>query len=307
MEKKYQAFIGSTYNDLVEERQIVLNSLLQNSFIPAGMESFPASSKQQFEFIKPIIDASDIYILVIAGRYGTLSPTGKSYTEEEYNYALRQGKIILPFIHNNTGNISYAKSETDPEKLDLLQQFRNRILESQLCNMWDNPYELSLKVVASLHQATTDPGILGWVRGNSELSYEGQMLLTQARIKVAELTGEVQKATDTAKRLESAVIAQFNDAMKAATPAEYDAWEAGAIEQGQPQKLINHTAHLGEIKIAHKDFVLPTMHGTRAVTIIIPPNVTVYKTDIGHSTLLYMKEFRVEGNIAELFSDRRVN
>ncbi|WP_223542381.1 DUF4062 domain-containing protein [Pseudomonas sp. BF-RE-26] len=306
MKKKYQVFLGSTYEDLKNERQLILKLLSQNNFIPAGMENFPSSNREQLDFIKPIIDDSDIYILVIAGRYGSLSTDDISFTEEEYNYAVSQGKIILRFVHGEPGKITLENSETDAQKKDLLQKFKSKVMSSRLCNIWKDPHELSHQVVASLHQATTDDGILGWVRGNTELSPQGQMLLNEARRKNFELGSQVAQVREVSQRLESSVLALFSEAMKPATPSEYDAWEAGAIEQGHPTKLIDHIAHLGEKKIAHKDFVLPLVYGTRAPVIIIQPGVKVYKTDTGHATLLYMDEFRVEGVVAEQYSDRRV-
>jgi hypothetical protein len=41
------------------------------------MELFPAADDEQFEFIKTIIDQSDYYIVISAGRYGSLHPTAK--------------------------------------------------------------------------------------------------------------------------------------------------------------------------------------------------------------------------------------
>ena len=55
MEKKYQVFISSTYADLAEERRKVLNILLMADCIPAGMEAFVATDKEQFEVIKKLL------------------------------------------------------------------------------------------------------------------------------------------------------------------------------------------------------------------------------------------------------------
>ena len=52
MEKKYTVFVSSTYEDLVVERQEVMHALLEIDCIPCGMELFPASDDEQFEFIK---------------------------------------------------------------------------------------------------------------------------------------------------------------------------------------------------------------------------------------------------------------
>jgi hypothetical protein len=95
MQKKYQVFISSTYTDLVEERQIILRSILDLGHIPSGMELFSAADEEQFAYIKKIIDECDYYVLVIGGRYGSIDDSGISYTEKEYDYAVEKGVHVL--------------------------------------------------------------------------------------------------------------------------------------------------------------------------------------------------------------------
>ncbi|MCR9883896.1 DUF4062 domain-containing protein, partial [Vibrio alginolyticus] len=73
MEKRYQVFVSSTFADLQEERQQVIQALMEMDCIPAGMELFPATDEEQWEFIKRIIDDCDYYLLIIGGRYGSVS------------------------------------------------------------------------------------------------------------------------------------------------------------------------------------------------------------------------------------------
>ena len=56
MEKRYQVFISSTYQDLQPARQEVSQALLRADCFPAGMELFPAADEEQFAFIKQVID-----------------------------------------------------------------------------------------------------------------------------------------------------------------------------------------------------------------------------------------------------------
>jgi len=63
MEKKYQVFVSSTYKDLTEERQEVIQALLELDCIPVGMEMFPAADDDQWTLIKRLIDDCDYYIL----------------------------------------------------------------------------------------------------------------------------------------------------------------------------------------------------------------------------------------------------
>src|SRR3954463_14546892 len=99
MEIKYQVFVSSTYKDLSEERQQVMQALLELDCIPAGMELFPAANATQWDLIRRVIDDCDYYILVIAGRYGSINPEGISYTEAEYRYAIEKDKPTITFLH----------------------------------------------------------------------------------------------------------------------------------------------------------------------------------------------------------------
>ena len=88
MKKKYQIFISSTYNDLIEERTMVRDAILSIQQFPVGMEYFGASNQRQWDKIKDTIDSSDYYVLIVAHRYGTTitDETGDkiSYTEKGF-------------------------------------------------------------------------------------------------------------------------------------------------------------------------------------------------------------------------------
>jgi hypothetical protein len=85
MEKRYQVFISSTYTDLKVERQEVMQALLEMDCVPAGMELFPSTNENQWAVIENVIDDSDYYLLIVAGRYGSLTSEGISYTEREFD------------------------------------------------------------------------------------------------------------------------------------------------------------------------------------------------------------------------------
>ena len=72
MEKKLQIFVSSTFTDMKDERQAAVEAILRSGNIPAGMELFAAGDKSQLETITRWIDDSDIYLLLLGGRYGTI-------------------------------------------------------------------------------------------------------------------------------------------------------------------------------------------------------------------------------------------
>ncbi|MBU3890896.1 MULTISPECIES: DUF4062 domain-containing protein [Methylosinus] len=120
---KYQIFVSSTYRDLVEERNAIMRSILDLGQIPAGMESFLAADEEQLSYIKKIIDECDYYMVIIAGRYGSLDANGVSYTERKYDYAVESGKVVLGFIHEDPMQLPAAKNEVDPLLKEKLEAF----------------------------------------------------------------------------------------------------------------------------------------------------------------------------------------
>jgi hypothetical protein len=64
VDKRYQVFVSSTYQDLQEERKEIMQVLLELDCMPSGMELFPATNDDQWTLIKSVIDDSDYYIVV---------------------------------------------------------------------------------------------------------------------------------------------------------------------------------------------------------------------------------------------------
>lgn len=167
MNKRYQVFVSSTYSDLQEERHEVIETIMQIDCIPAGMELFPASNDEQFEFIKKVIDDCDYYILIIGGRYGSEDFEGISYTEKEYRYAKSKGIPILAFIHGNPENIPFGKAEQDTAKREKLEKFKEEVCKNRLIKYWDYTKQLPGMVALSLIQAIKMYPQQGWVRGGN--------------------------------------------------------------------------------------------------------------------------------------------
>ncbi len=165
MEKRYQVFVSSTYEDLRVERQEVMQALLELDCIPSGMELFPAADEDQWSLIKRVIDECDYYIVICAGRYGSISSSGISYTEMEYRYALEQGKPTLAFLHENPHKLASGMCEQTDDGKEKLKQFRN-LLAQKHCKFWDGPADLGSVVSRSLIRLIRQRPAVGWVRAN---------------------------------------------------------------------------------------------------------------------------------------------
>lgn len=193
MEKRYQVFISSTFADLEEERKEVMEAILNLDCFPAGMEMFPAADIEQFEYIKTVIDQSDYYILIIAGRYGSLAEDGSSYTEKEYEYAREMGIPVLVFIKKDIENIPLNKTDNDQELRKKLIEFRNKVMESRLAKFWDEKLQLKYMVHESLSKTIRMNPRDGWVRGNNITKAETFMELEKLRIENDDLKNSIEE------------------------------------------------------------------------------------------------------------------
>lgn len=193
MDKKYQVFISSTYTDLLQERQEVLQALLELDCIPVGMELFPAADDDQWTLIKRLIDDCDYYILIIGGRYGSVSQQGISYTQMEYEYALTNGLPIISFIHKNPENIPVGKSEKDPHHKAKLEDFK-KLAQQKMCKYWESPTELGSQVSRSLVKLIKDKPQTGWTKANKTASDEATREILELKNRIQELESEINRS-----------------------------------------------------------------------------------------------------------------
>lgn len=167
MNKKFQIFISSTYEDLKEERSKVVATILKSNHFPIGMEMFSADNIEQWEQIKRTIDSSDYYILIIKRRYGSMTKEGISYTEKEYNYAKDRKVPVLAFIASRDAAITNKDLEDNPKKMKLLNKFTKRVKENNPCDFWSNVDELCTQISQALQKQFDTNERIGWVKSNT--------------------------------------------------------------------------------------------------------------------------------------------
>lgn len=191
MDKRYQVFVSSTYADLKEERRHVIQALMEMDCIPAGMELFPAADEEQWKFIKGIIDDCDYYLIIIGGCYGSITNDGISYTEKEFDYAVKSGLKVVALIHSDIDKIPLGKSEKDPELRVKLSSFRDKVKTGRLVKSWKSTEELPGLVALSLTKTIKMYPAIGWVRSSHVANEDILVELNELRKQNAELQKSV--------------------------------------------------------------------------------------------------------------------
>jgi hypothetical protein len=178
MDVRYQVFVSSTYDDLQEERAEVMQALLELDCMPAGMELFPSASEEQWRWITRVIDESDYYMVIIAGKYGSINDaTSQSYTEMEYRYAMSIGKPCIAFIIEMAVDLPSSKTEIDPDRRSKLNAFK-ALVKTRLCKFWDSPADLGAKVSRSVTQLVKRDPAIGWIRADQAARSNVEEILT---------------------------------------------------------------------------------------------------------------------------------
>lgn len=170
MKKKLQVFISSTYTDLIGERQAAVSAVLKAGHIPAGMELFTAGDESQMETIKRWIDVSDMFMLILGGRYGSIEPTtSQSYTELEYDYAVNSGKSYFAVVIEESALEQKVKEQGrgvfETENTRELAAFRKKVL-SRTSAFFKNVQDIRLAVHETVADFSARYDFKGWVSGD---------------------------------------------------------------------------------------------------------------------------------------------
>lgn len=231
MKKKLQVFISSTYIDMIEERQAAVTAVLNAGHIPAGMELFKSGDQSQKETIKRWIDESDVYMLILGGRYGSIDPeSGKSYTHWEYDYAGEQGKRRFAIVIKDAALREKAKLDPDfmeRENSAMFRDFKTNVL-GNISEFYEDIKDIKIIVMGSLRELENDRNLTGWVRANEipdmekTLRENGRLLKSIEKLKNENRTiREEQKAMISIGNLEYSELKVVLKHMKVNVPEKY--------------------------------------------------------------------------------------
>ena len=123
------------------------------------------------DVIKRWIDESDVYMVILGSRYGSIeSGSGLSYTELEYDYAVTTGKPFFALVLTEAAIDAKIKSHgiavTEQDNPDKLKAFRTKVL-SRMCAICQDNKDIRGGVYDSILEILQTKDLSGWVRGDS--------------------------------------------------------------------------------------------------------------------------------------------
>lgn len=175
--KKLQVFISSTYIDLKEERQAAVEAILDSGNIPAGMELFKAGNETQLKTIERWIDESDVYLLILGGRYGSIEEkSGKSYTHLEYEYAVKKNIPIFAVVLSESAIFKKASiigkmSSMEEKEVSRYKEFKELVF-TKIVREVEDIKDIKLSIHTTLNEFLNLYNFSGWIKGKEIDDYE---------------------------------------------------------------------------------------------------------------------------------------
>jgi Domain of unknown function (DUF4062) len=150
-------YISSTYEDLQEFRQAVINCIisLKEFYLPTSMEFYDAEDQHFVTKCLNDVEACDVYVLILGKRYGYM-PKGetKSITELEYERAKlcqKEGKSIEILVFK-AGELcaDYNYMEKNEKFVQYQQAFLDQVTERVSRKPFESKAELEFQVSHAL-------------------------------------------------------------------------------------------------------------------------------------------------------------
>lgn len=146
-------FICGTYSDLSAERGAILDAIQRLQLHFHSMEFFGARPERPIETCLSEVRESDVLVVIVGHRYGTLVPgLGISYSEAEYEEGYRLKKPCLVYIRDDSPT-SPELLESDPRKIELLEKWKATLAERHTPAHFREIVKLAVQVTADLSRA----------------------------------------------------------------------------------------------------------------------------------------------------------
>ncbi|MDR0321974.1 MAG: DUF4062 domain-containing protein [Treponema sp.] len=198
---KYHIFIGSTLDDLKNERKEVHRVIMELGHIPVTAEYLDSSAKNYDQLLSKVIEECDYFIAIAAHKYANAQEK-ISPLEPEYNIAQKKGVVVISLIIDEKARWKAAKKEKEPSVIKKLEVFKKK-LQGGVHETWLSTSDLCVKFQSLLIQQMNLSPQCGWVKADqaitpsvanelSRLSTENEQLKRQIKVDDGEVVTKLR-------------------------------------------------------------------------------------------------------------------
>ncbi|MDR0585006.1 MAG: DUF4062 domain-containing protein [Treponema sp.] len=191
---KYHIFVGSTLDDLKNERRELARIIIELGHIPVTAEYIDPQAKDADRLLQKIIEECDYFIVVSAY---------KCCPETEYAIAVKKGIPVIALIIDEKARWKASKKEEEAEQVKKLEEFKKK-LRRGAHETWLSTADLCQKAQSFLTREMNLNPRDGWVRGEqavrplvanelARLSGENEILRRQIKIGSGEIVTKLRE------------------------------------------------------------------------------------------------------------------
>jgi hypothetical protein len=195
-------FIGSTLDDLKNERQELPRIIMELGHIPVMPDCLDMTEKNAGQLVKKTIEECDYFIALVAHRYSAKGEK-TSALEHQCNIAIKKGIPVIALIIDEKARWKAAKKEQEPALIKKLEDFKKKLHGCRHIS-WLNSSDLCLKTQSLLIQEININPRTGWVKADlaaspavaneiSRLSVENEQLRHQVKIESGEIVTKLRE------------------------------------------------------------------------------------------------------------------
>ncbi|MDR0324371.1 MAG: DUF4062 domain-containing protein, partial [Treponema sp.] len=169
---KYHVFIGSSLDDLKNERKELFRIVMELGHIPVMADYIDSTARNAAQLLQKTIEECDYFVALVAHKY---KAGGKNDENDEIlpliaecSIAVKKGIPILSLIIDEKARWKPVKKETDIEYIRKLNNFKAKLHDGPF-ETWQNTPDLCQKaqnlLVKQFH-VNMQPG---WVRADKTI------------------------------------------------------------------------------------------------------------------------------------------
>jgi Domain of unknown function (DUF4062) len=256
MSASFTVFVCSTFDDLEQEREGVLDAIRRVQQRHNAMEFFGARPGRPIDVCLDEVRKSDLLVVIVGLKYGSLPPgMGISYSQAEYEEGARLEKDCLVYLRDDDVPILPKYVERDPEKLRLLDEWKRTLNAKHTIAKFPDWPHLAVQVAADLGHFLLERQFGARLTETAEAKgvpeeplREVLKRLGETEVSEAEIPNRLAKAADELLRLRADLARLSNDrpesaairarATAAISKGDFAAARA-ALDEGSSRRLFS--------------------------------------------------------------------
>ena len=143
-------FLSSTTKDLAQCREAAYRAITGlDGYHCVRMEDFGSWDKAPDDFCRSKVAKCDLFVCIAGPLYGSRSPSGRSYTEREFEAAIEHGKTCMVFMTAEDFPLAANLIESDEDR-KCQTAFRQKISGGTMIAWFSTPEQVAVRVVQAI-------------------------------------------------------------------------------------------------------------------------------------------------------------